>query len=130
MAAGQHTRKHWNKVKLRAKELRKVQTLAEQALWCKLRNRGLNGLKFRRQHPIGPFVADFYCAQHRIVIELDGGVHRGQIEQDAERTAQLAIYGYQVLRLQNEELERDLEGVLNKIAEACGSALADDSSPG
>ena len=120
MATARQARKHWDKVKIRAKELRKAQTPAEQALWGRLRNRGLLGLKFRRQHPIGPYIADFYCAQHRLVVELDGGVHRNQEEQDAGRTAQLAAYGYHVLRVQNEEVEIDLEGVLRKIALACG----------
>jgi very-short-patch-repair endonuclease len=132
-------KKHWGLVSLRAKELRKVQTPAEQALWSRLRNRGLSGLKFRRQHPIGPFIADFYCAQHRLVIELDGGVHRKQAEQDAKRTAQLAAYGFRVLRVQNEEVQTDLESVLRKIAEACGTTAllpclgegqADECPPG
>jgi very-short-patch-repair endonuclease len=97
-----------------------VQTPVEQILWNKLRNRGLIGLKFRRQHPIGTYITDFYCAQHRLVIELDGEIHLGQIEQDAERTAQLEAHGYRVLRVWNEEVETDLEGVLRKIISTCG----------
>jgi very-short-patch-repair endonuclease len=70
----------------------------------------LIGLKFRRQQPIGPYIADFYCAQHRLVIELDGGVHRWQIDQDTERTTKLEAHGYRVLQVWNEEVETDLEG--------------------
>jgi len=139
MAAARYSHKQWGKVKARAKELRKVQTPAEKALWDRLRNRGLVGLKFRRQHPIGPYIANFYCAQHRLVIELDGGVHRKQEEQDAGRTAQLTAYGYHVLRVQNEEVDIDLEGVLRKIVAACdtpallpnlGEGQVDERPPG
>ena len=124
MSPTQPSRKHWDKVKQRAKELRKTQTPAEKILWSRLRNRGLCGLKFRRQHPVGPFIADFYCAQHRLVVELDGEVHLGLAEQDASRTTQLTAYGYQVLRVWNEEVEANPDQVLEKIAAACGvSAL-------
>ena len=120
MASSRTAHKDWDQAALRAKELRKAQTPAEQALWARLRNRGLGGLKFRRQHPIGPLIADFYCAQHRLVIEVDGGVHAGQKEQDAQRTAQLTAYGYRVLRVSNQAVETNLEEVLHKIAAACG----------
>jgi very-short-patch-repair endonuclease len=62
-------------IKARARELRKVMTPAEKMLWQQLRGRGLNGLKFRRQHPLGNLIVDFYCAEHRLVIEVDGGIH-------------------------------------------------------
>jgi len=80
----------------------------------------LCGLKFRRQHPIGPYIVDFYCAQHKLVVELDGSVHLQQMEYDAERTPFLNSRGLQVIRIQNEEVENDLERILCKIAEACG----------
>ena len=120
MAPAQTMHMKWDKVKLRAKELRKAQTPAEQILWARLRNRGLCGLKFKRQHALGPFIADFYCAQHRLVVELDGGIHLGRAEQDTERTAQLADHGYKVLRLRNEEVEINVEIALAKIAASCG----------
>jgi very-short-patch-repair endonuclease len=109
-----------DRVKQRAKELRKAPTTAEQILWASLRSRKLHGLKFRRQHPIGPYIVDFYCAQHKLVVELDGSVHLQQTEYDAERTAFLNSRGLQVIRIQNEEVENDLEKILGKIAEACG----------
>jgi len=125
------THSHWDQVKLRARELRKVQTPAEQALWSRLRKRALGGLKFRRQHPLGPYFADFYCAQHRLVVELDGDIHLGHVEQDRARTAQLEAYGYHLLRVRNEEVAADLEAVLTRIAAACGaSALLPSSGEG
>ncbi|MBN1449833.1 MAG: endonuclease domain-containing protein [Anaerolineales bacterium] len=121
----------WDRVRKRAKELRKTPTPAEQILWQALRNRRLCGLKIRRQVPLGPFIADFYCAQHRLVVELDGGVHCRRIEADAQRTMQLERYGYQVLRVQNEEVETDLAGVLEKISVLCGAeALLPGSGEG
>jgi len=74
-------------------------------------------------------IVDFYCAQHLLEIEVDGGVHGRQMEQDAERTAQLAAYGYQVLRVWNDEVETNLEAVLQKIAAVCGAAALLPSSP-
>jgi very-short-patch-repair endonuclease len=121
-------RKSYPNVNLRAKELRKTPTSAEQILWAHLRNRNLCGLKFRRQHPIGPYIADFYCAQHRLIVELDDGVHASQAEQDRQRTEQLAAYGYRVLRFSNLAVEHDLEVVLGKITTACeaSAGMRDD----
>ena len=131
MPSSQRAHQQWNKVKIRARELRKVQTPAEQALWNKLRNRGLVGLKFRRQHPIGPYIADYYCAKYRLLIKLDGGIHFGQKEQDADRTAQFELHGYHVLRVWNAEVETDLDGVLRKIISACDTiALLPDLGEG
>ena len=73
----------------------------------------------RRQHPIGSFIVDFYCAAQRLVIELDGGIHKMQVEQDEERIAQIESMGYRVLRFRNEEVEEDIEVVLSKIVERC-----------
>jgi len=90
----------------------------ETVLWERLRGRRLDGLKFRRQHPLGPFIADFYCAAQRLVVELDGGVHRTQLDRDEERTRQLEAYGYRVLRFQNSQVEEDIEAVLAAIVAA------------
>jgi very-short-patch-repair endonuclease len=87
-------------------------------MWELLRNRRLHGLKFRRQHPIGEFIVDFYCAEQKLIIELDGAVHKQQRERDEERTAVLERQGYRVLRIKNAEVERDLEEVLRRIAAA------------
>jgi very-short-patch-repair endonuclease len=106
-------------VQRRARELRKEMTPSEQALWEYLRNRKLNGFKFRRQHPLGPYVADFYCAEHRLVIELDGGIHESQIERDTARTLQFESFGYRVLRFRNQEVEQNIDAVLEAILEVC-----------
>jgi len=73
-------------VRQRARQLRRDQTDAEQALWARLRDRQLCGAKFRRQHPIGPFVADFCCPQGKLIVELDGGQHAEEIAVDQKRS--------------------------------------------
>jgi very-short-patch-repair endonuclease len=85
-----------------AKQLRKTLTPAEQQLWQALRGGKLAGLKFRRQHPVGNFILDFYCAAHKLVVEVDGGIHETQIEYDAARTTELESYGYTIVRFMNE----------------------------
>jgi very-short-patch-repair endonuclease len=82
----------------RARQLRRNQTDAEQTLWARLRDRQLHGAKFRRQHPIGPFVADFCCPQEMVVVELDGGQHAEEIAADQKRSRFLEGQGYRVLR--------------------------------
>ena len=77
-------------------------------------------LKFHRQHPIGPYIVDFYCAQHKLAVELDGGVHLVRAAYDAQRTAFLAAQGIRLLRVNNELVENDVEMVLDRIATACG----------
>ncbi len=97
-------------------------TLAEAMLWSKLRGGRLHGLKFRRQHPLGTFILDFCCVTHRLVIEVDGGIHNqpAQAEHDAARTATLEAFGYRVLRFENREVMTNLSQVLRKIAEVAG----------
>ena len=73
-------------IQQRAKELRQEMTRAEQLLLERLRKRQLSGLKFRRQHPLGPFITDFYCAEKRLVVEIDGDIHDLQKTQDEQRT--------------------------------------------
>ncbi len=94
-------------------------TPAETLLWERLRNRRLHGLKFRRQHPLGPFIADFYCAAARLVVEVDGGIHLEQQEQDAQRDAVLRAQGYRTLRVTNQAVLDDIEQVLHTIWQAC-----------
>ena len=106
-----------------ARELRRNETPAERALWRVLRDRGVNGLRFRRQHPLGGFVLDFYCAEVSLCVEVDGGVHDAQQERDAHRTASLALRGIRVIRFRNEEVLTDLPFVLRRIAKA--AALTD-----
>ena len=100
--------------KTRAREMRKAMTAAEAALWFALRDRRLLGLKFRRQVPMGPYIADFYCAAHRLVIEADGPSHGGPC--DATRDAWLAERGFRVIRLWNRDILGDLSGCLARIA--------------
>lgn len=98
-----------------AKHLRKHQTPAESRLWEALRNKKLHGLRFRRQHPVGNFIADFYCPACKLVIELDGGIHTHQADYDAARTQEMAAYGYRVIRFENQQVLDDLNSVLDVI---------------
>ena len=102
------------------RELRQESTEAEKLLWAELRNRKLNGLKFRRQHPLDKFIVDFYCNEKKLVVELDGGVHNEKVnkEYDEARTAMLAGLSVIVLRFKNEDVINNLKGVLGKISEA------------
>ena len=102
----------------RAKELRQTMTEAERVLWEALRGRRLAGLRFRRQHPVGQFVLDFYCPAAKLCVEVDGGIHDAQAEQDAERSAALAACGYRVVRVRNEEVLENLPSALARIQAA------------
>jgi very-short-patch-repair endonuclease len=92
-------------------------TEAEEILWEHLRNNKLNGLKFRRQHPLDIFIADFYCHQRKLIIELDGGIHDvlNQREYDEGRTFELEGKGFKILRFRNEEVIKDIDSVLYRI---------------
>jgi very-short-patch-repair endonuclease len=98
-----------------ARRLRLTLTPAEQVLWQALKNRQLNGLKFRLQHPVESFVVDFYCPQHRLVIEVDGAVHDQQLGYDIARTERLNQLGYRVIRFRNQEVMSNLDYVLQQI---------------
>jgi very-short-patch-repair endonuclease len=95
--------------------LRRRATDAEAALWNELRARRLDGLKFRRQHPLGPFVVDFCCVEHRLIVEVDGSVHADQREYDEERSAYLAAISYRVIRFTNDQIFNDIGRVLATI---------------
>ena len=82
----------------KARTLRKRPTDAERALWRQIRLRQIDGCKFRRQHPIGSYIVDFVCLERKVVVEVDGGQHAVQVQQDCERTACLESVGYQVVR--------------------------------
>ena len=82
----------------KARELRKNLTDAERMLWAALRLRQIEGYKFRRQRPIGPYIVDFVCLEKSLVIEVDGGQHEGQLVHDTSRDAWLESQGYRVLR--------------------------------
>jgi very-short-patch-repair endonuclease len=98
-----------------ARRLRRNQTDAERMLWFRLRDRRLEGWKFRRQAPVDRFIVDFICADAKVIIELDGGQHSVQTQKDAERTAILESMGYLVLRFWNNDVLAKIEGVLETI---------------
>ena len=91
-------------------------TIAERILWEELRNKK-TGYKFRKQHPIGDYIADFICIEKKIVIEVDGGYHNTleQQQDDRVRTIDIEKMGYNVIRFTNEEVEHDLQNVIMKI---------------
>jgi very-short-patch-repair endonuclease len=101
----------------RARALRRDQTSAEAKLWRVLRNRALNGLKFRRQMPIERYVADFVCFEAKLVVEVDGATHSSEDElaRDAVRTAMIERSGFAVLRILNVDIYDNLEGVREAI---------------
>jgi very-short-patch-repair endonuclease len=101
-----------------ARQLRQNLTPAEERLWQALKNRQLRGVKFRVQHPIASFIVDFYCPQHRLIIELDGGIHSQQVEYDAARTEKLHQLGYRVIRFRNQQVMSNLNLVLQQITDA------------
>jgi very-short-patch-repair endonuclease len=102
---------------IKAKDLRRSMTQAEDILWEHLRNRKLNGLKFRRQHPIDIFIADFYCHEKKLIIELDGSIHDipEQKEYDEGRSFLLEEKGFHILRFRNEEVINNVKDVLDRI---------------
>jgi very-short-patch-repair endonuclease len=98
-----------------ARALRRTPTNAETRLWARLRRKQLDGCRFRRQHPLGPNVVDFFCAEAKLIIEVDGGQHA----QDTDtRTRWLEGRGYRVLRFWNNDVLANPEGVLLVILEA------------
>ncbi len=105
-----------------ARDLRARQTKAEALLWSVLRNRSLCNLKFRRQHPIKPFIADSACIQENLIVEVDGGYHDDDLvhEDDMSRQEKLESLGWQVLRFSNEEVLEDVNAVGIGIARRLG----------
>ena len=106
------------RVMLAAREHRKEPTPAEDQLWNALRDQKLGGLNFRRQHPVGPFILDFYCPRKKLCIEVDGDIHDIQRERDAARTEALGTLKIRVIRFRNEEVLNNLAGVLHCITAA------------
>ena len=100
-----------------ARKLRREQTDVERKVWYTLRDRRFAGYKFRRQQPLGPYIADFVCFARKLVIELDGSQHGSEAAQgyDAKRTAFLEGQGFRVLRFWNHDINENLEGVSDAI---------------
>ena len=101
-----------------ARNLRRSQTNAERKLWSLFRDRRLDGFKFRRQHPVGPFVVDFCFTEAKVIVELDGGHHALTHYSDTARSGYLAGQSYRVLRFWNNEVLGNASGVLERIVEA------------
>ena len=101
----------------RAKEMRRGMTEAEQALWQQLKNRNARGYKFRRQHPIGSYIADFYCHEKRLIVEVDGEIHSSPeaVEKDENRSAVLSGFGIEVIRFSNQEVLEEPLAVVETI---------------
>jgi very-short-patch-repair endonuclease len=102
-----------------ARDQRRQATPTEQRLWAKLRGRQFAGWRFRRQHPIGPYIGDFLNAEARLVVEVDGSIHEDQREYDTERDDYLRDLGYRVIRVPADLVNRDVPEVLKLIRTAC-----------
>jgi adenine-specific DNA-methyltransferase len=100
----------------RAQALRRRLTTAEQKLWKYLRAHRLGGAGFRRQHAIGPYIVDFCAPRLKLIIELDGGQHADQVEYDSARTEYLERQGYRVLRFWNNDVIKNVQGVIQVIS--------------
>ena len=98
-----------------ARLLRENMTRSEEILWEKLKKKQICGLRFRRQHPIDIFIADFYCHEVRLVIEVDGDVHNLKTEYDDGRSAEMEKYYIETIRFKNYEVENDIEKVISQI---------------
>jgi very-short-patch-repair endonuclease len=111
----------------KAKALRNNMTNSELILWEKLKGRQMLGLRFRPQHPTDIFIADFYCHPIKLVIEVDGGIHKSkeQTEYDIGREAELENWGIKVIRFTNGEIENDIKSVLETIKQECISRQSD-----
>lgn len=107
----------------RVKRLRTNATEPEKILWNALRARNVGGLKFRRQHPIEPYVADYYCAEAKLIIELDGESHNGREDYDSRRDASFRELGLTVLRVTNDDAISNIDGVAAAILRAAYTKL-------
>ena len=101
--------------KRKAIDLRKNMTFSEKKLWSHLRKKQLKGMHFRRQHPYGIYILDFYCFKAQLAIEIDGLIHLSQGEYDKERTEHLESSGLKVIRFKNEDIDKRLDWVLKEI---------------
>ena len=113
----------------RARELRRDGSRAERKVWEFLRGRGIGAAKFRRQHPIGPYFADFACLSRKLVIEIDGDHHAFQLERDARRTAAMEREGWRVVRFWANEVVQNPEGIWAEIEQVVGACPPHLTSP-
>ena len=110
-----------------AKALRKEMTPVERLLWDRLNNKQLLNVRFRRQHPIYRFIADFYCHAARLVVEVDGEIHNSQKEYDEGRTAEMERFGIKVIRFRNDDVEKNIEDVIYRIEQIVRCRLEKNS---
>jgi very-short-patch-repair endonuclease len=107
----------WARLKPLVRQMRHEPTPAENRLWQRLRGRRVQDMKFRRQHAIERFIVDFYCADVRLIVEVDGPIHDYTLEEDAVRQEFLEGLGFQVIRFSNDEVLQSLEEVIERIGE-------------
>jgi len=106
-----------DRMRTNAKRMRHKMTDAELKLWNELRAHRLEGLGFRRQHPVGPYIVDFACVEHRLIVEVDGSQHADDVdaEYDAKRTKYLELQGWTVIRFWNDDVLKDLDNTCAHI---------------
>ncbi|MBU0459031.1 DUF559 domain-containing protein [Patescibacteria group bacterium] len=115
---------HWLKKKRKvkyARKLRKRMTPEEVILWNAVRGKKLNGLKFRRQAPIGSFIVDFLCISAQLIVEIDGGIHKDRKEYDEGREEYLKELGYRIIRFPNNKINHSLPDVLKEISKVANT---------
>lgn len=102
-----------------SRRLRREQTQSEYKLWQELRSRRLGNYKFRRQHIIANYIVDFYCAEVKLIVEIEGKIHIKQQDEDLKRKEELVSWGYKLIRFRNREIEENIDLVKEKILRAC-----------
>jgi very-short-patch-repair endonuclease len=107
----------------RARENRREMSPVQAKLWLYLRRDQLLGLRFRREHRVGPYIVDFYCAERNLVIEVDGESHGGMVEYDKQRTEYLESRGLREVRFTNDEVLRCIEQVIEQIKSLCEAGV-------
>jgi very-short-patch-repair endonuclease len=123
LEGGGHQQQEMSKIRKStsfSRNLRQKQTVAESDLWKRLKSKQLEGIKFRRQQPIGPYIVDFVSFERKIVVEVDGGQHndKERMEKDEKRTRWLEGEGFQVLRFWNNDVLTNIEGIIDGIRDA------------
>ena len=113
----------------RAKEMRRVPSITEKEFWNEVRDRKLGGYKFRRQYLIGPFIADYVCVEKKVIVELDGVVHKDRVGYDRARDEFMRDRGYRVIRLKNEDFLGQMWPMLEYIRRELDAAPSPQPSP-
>jgi len=118
-----------NSTRSRARQLRRTATDVERLLWRRLRFWQVDGYKFRRQQPLANYIVDFVCLQKRLIIEVDGGQHAQEVNHDAERDAWLRAQGFTILRFWNNDVLKNIDGVMEMIVKSLQSTPYLNPSP-